>query len=234
MANAAHSGTRPNSPGALISFEGLDGVGKTTQISLLEQALDKAGYETLRVREPGATALGEAVRTILLDKQGLDIAPTAELLLFEAARAQLVERVILPALARGRVVVCDRFFDSTLAYQGFGRELGAPLARSANRMACAGLAPDRTLVLDMNPEAAHVRACAQGADRMEREPDAFHERVRAGFLQIAQDEPARVRVVDASGSTQEVWGRVRAELADLFDLPQSVPASQGILAGGTR
>ena len=170
--------------------------------------------------------MGEAVRSILLDKQGLDIAPTAELLLFEAARAQLVERAIKPALERGCVVVCDRFFDSTVAYQGFGRELGETFAKTANEMACGELVPDRTLVLDMDLQAAHMRACAQGADRMESEPGAFHERVRAGFLQIAQDEPSRVRVVDASGSTQEVWGRVRAELADLLDLPEDMPDMQ--------
>ena len=234
MANAAHHGTRPNSPGVLISFEGLDGVGKTTQISFLERALKQGGLETLRVREPGATALGEAVRTILLDKQGLDIVPTAELLLFDAARAQLVERMILPALARGCVIVCDRFFDSTLAYQGFGRGLGEALAKGANEMACSGLVPDRTLVLEMDLKAAHARACAQGADRMEREPDAFHERVRAGFLQIAREDPSRVRVVDASGSAQDVWGRVRTELADLFALPKEVPGAQDGPTGGDQ
>ena len=232
MANAVHPGKRPNGPGALVSFEGLDGVGKTTQIAFLERALEQAGREILRVREPGATALGETVRTVLLDKQGLDITPTAELLLFEAARAQLVERAILPALARGCVVVCDRFFDSTLAYQGFGRELGAAFAKSANEIACGGLVPDRTLVLDMDPKEAHARACAQGADRMEREPGAFHERVREGFLSIARDDPARVRVVDASGSAQEVWERVRAELADLFDLPEDAPGAQAATVGG--
>ena len=214
MANAAHHGTRPNSPGVLISFEGLDGVGKTTQISFLERALKQGGLETLRVREPGATALGEAVRTILLDKQGLDIVPTAELLLFEAARAQLVERMILPALARGCVIVCDRFFDSTLAYQGFGRGLGEAFAKGANEMACGGLVPDRTLVLDLDASVGYARATAGGADHMEAEGLAFQERVRAAYLRLAAEEPSRVRVVDALGEKDEVTARLLAEIGD--------------------
>ena len=118
MPSVASTNERPNSPGVLISFEGLDGVGKTTQIGLVENALHAQGRETLRLREPGATRLGEAVRELLLDKQDLDISPMAELLLFEAARAQLIESVIQPALERGCVVLCDRFYDSTVAYQG--------------------------------------------------------------------------------------------------------------------
>ena len=224
MPSVAPTNERPNSPGVLISFEGLDGVGKTTQIGLVENALRTQGRETLRLREPGATRLGEAVRELLLDKQDLDISPMAELLLFEAARAQLVESVIQPALERGCVVLCDRFYDSTVAYQGYGRRLGTDLVHKANALACGALEPDRTLVLDMDLERAHTRACTQGADRMEREPDDFHKRVRQGFLQLAGDEAQRVRIVDASGSVQQVWGRVRDALRDLFNLPIEPPS----------
>ena len=155
MPSVASTNERPNSPGVLISFEGLDGVGKTTQIGLVENALHAQGRETLRLREPGATRLGEAVRELLLDKQDLDISPMAELLLFEAARAQLVESVIRPALERGCVVLCDRFYDSTIAYQGHGRRLGTDLVHKANVLACGELEPDRTLVLDMDLVPAH-------------------------------------------------------------------------------
>ena len=224
MPNVAPTNERPNSPGVLISFEGLDGVGKTTQIGLVENALRAQGRETLRLREPGATRLGEAVRELLLDKQDLDISRMAELLLFEAARAQLVESVIQPALERGCVVLCDRFYDSTVAYQGHGRRLGTDLVHKANVLACGALEPDRTLVLDMDLARAHTRACAQGADRMEREPDDFHKRVRQGFLQLAGDEAQRVHIVDASGSVQQVWGRVRDALGGLLNLPVELPS----------
>lgn len=224
MPSTASDNDRRGGTGLLISFEGLDGVGKTTQIACVQQALQDGGRRCLRVREPGATPLGEAVRTLLLDKEDLDVSPTAELLLFEAARAQLVERVIRPALAQGAVVLCDRFCDSTLAYQGCGRGLGAPLTRAANGLACAGIAPDRTVLLDMDPTQACARARAQGQDRIERLEDDFHRRVRQGFLQLAHDEPGRVRVVDAQGSAAQVWSRVRDALADLIDLPRDMPA----------
>jgi dTMP kinase len=227
MPQATTTTARNAQGGVLISFEGLDGVGKTTQIALLEQALRQAGREVLRLREPGATRLGEAVRSILLDKADLEISPMAEMLLFEAARAQLVEEVVRPALERGCVVVCDRFYDSTLAYQGFGRGLGREAVAQANALACGQVRPDRTILLDMDEAQAHERACAQGADRMEREAAEFHARVKQGFLWAAGAEPGRVRRVDASGTPLEVWARIRAELLDLVDLPETPSQAPG-------
>ncbi len=218
MTDAAPTVAPQQQTGLLITLEGLDGVGKTTQICLLVQALERTGREVVRLREPGTTGLGEAVRRILLEKGALDISPMAELLLFEAARAQLVEQVIVPALERGAVVVCDRFYDSTLAYQGFGRQLGHQAAQQANVLACGRIVPDRTILLDLDEGLAHARACAQGADRMEGQGDAFNARVRQGFLWLAEHEPERVRLVDADGTPEQVWGRVRAELSDLVDL----------------
>ncbi len=224
MTDAAPTTTPQGHTGLLISLEGLDGVGKTTQLSKLVGALERTGREVVRLREPGTTALGEAVRQILLDKASLDIAPMAELLLFEAARAQLVEQVIVPALGRGAVVVCDRFCDSTLAYQGFGRELGQQAVRDANALSCGDVVPDRTLLLDLDENLAHERACAQGADRMERQGDAFHARVRQGFLWLAEHDPQRVRLIDASGTPDQVWRRICAQLADLPGLDELAQA----------
>ena len=212
--------------GVFVTFEGVDGAGKTTQCSLLCDALRSAGYEVVRLREPGGTPLGERVRSLLLDPQSQAMDPTCELFLFEAARAQLVAQVVRPALDRGAVVVSDRFFDSTYAYQGFARGLGGDTVRAVNAVACGGLAPDRTLLLDLEPGEAFGRAVCEGADRMEREGAAFQGSVRAGFLEVARAEPERVRVVDARGGVSEVWGRVRRELADLFDLPAACPCGR--------
>lgn len=227
MTDAAMTTAPQGHTGLLISLEGLDGVGKTTQLAFLVQALEDSGREVVRLREPGTTALGEAVRQILLDRDAIEISPMAELLLFEAARAQLVEQVIVPALARGAVVVCDRFCDSTLAYQGFGRQLGQEAVDAANALSCGEVRPDRTLLLDMDESLAHERACAQGADRMERQGDGFRARTRQGFLRLAEREPQRVRVVDAHGTPEEVWARVCSELCDLIELGEGVGNAAG-------
>ena len=233
MTDAAPTTAPQGRTGLLISLEGLDGVGKTTQLSMLVRALEQTGREVVRLREPGTTALGEAVRQILLDKSALDISPMAELLLFEAARAQLVEQVVVPALGRGAVVVCDRFCDSTVAYQGFGRQLGQQAAHDANRLSCGDVMPDRTLLLDLDESVAHARACAQGADRMEGQGDAFQARVRQGFLWLAKHDPQRVRLIDAGGTPEQVWQRICAQLADLVDLGNADPAHTNP-AGGAQ
>lgn len=213
--------SKPDStPGIFLTLEGDDGVGKSTQADLLASWLEQRGYTVLRVHEPGGTRLGEKIRTLLLDREDDAMTPLAELLLFEAARAQVMDEVIEPALARGEVVVCDRFTDSTLAYQGYGRELGASLVRSTNDLACGGRYPDRTLLLVLDDDVARERVESRSADgtgdRMESAGDAFRMRLRAGFDEIAAAEPERVRIVDANGSVEQVHERIREGIADLL------------------
>lgn len=213
-------GNADSTEGIFLTLEGDDGVGKSTQADLLAACLEERGHTVLRVHEPGGTRLGEKIRALLLDKDDDAMAPLAELLLFEAARAQVMAEVVEPALARGEVVVCDRFTDSTLAYQGYGRELGADLVRSTNDLACGGRYPTRTLLLVLDDDVARERVesrAADGAgDRMESAGDAFRARLRVGFEQIAAAEPQRVHVIDASGSVEQVHGRVLADIADLL------------------
>ena len=201
--------------GIFITLEGADGCGKTTQAELLAGALVAAGCELVRLREPGGTPISEKIRALLLDPANAEMVPECELLLYEASRAQLTREVIEPALARGAVVLCDRYYDSTYAYQAGGRELDDALVRRANLLGSCGVVPDRTLVLDLEPSVGYARATAGGADRMEAEGLAFQERVRDAYLRLAAEEPERVRVIDASGEKDEVAARVRASLADL-------------------
>lgn len=201
--------------GVFVTFEGGEGCGKSTQLRLLARRLDAAGVPVRQLREPGGTAVGEAVRTILLDPEHAGLDDIAELLLYEAARAQLVAEVIEPALEAGEVVLCDRFYDSTTAYQGHARGIALDEVAELNRAATGGLAPDRTIVLDIRPSLGVARATSHSTDRLEAEDLAFHERVRAGFLAIAAQEPGRVRVVDASGDIDTVAEKVAAALADL-------------------
>ena len=201
--------------GVFITLEGADGCGKSTQASLLESALAATGREVVRLREPGGTAISEKVRALLLDPANGEMAPECELMLYEASRAQLTRQVIEPALARGALVLCDRYYDSTYAYQAGGRGLDDGLVRRANALGSCGVSPDRTVVLDLEPATAYARATAGGADRMEAEGLAFQERVRAAYLRLAAEEPSRVRVVDASGEKDEVAMRVADALSDL-------------------
>jgi dTMP kinase len=198
--------------GVLVTIEGGEGVGKSTQSRLLVERLVSAGVTVLRTREPGGTPVGDRIRGVLLDP-GAEVAPGAELLLYEASRAQLVSAVIEPALARGDVVVCDRFYDSTTAYQAFGRGLDADLVRSLNEAATGGVRPDVTVYLALPVEDAMPRATAGGADRMESESFEFHRRVISGFEAIAAAEPDRVLRVDATGTVHEVAGRVWGAVA---------------------
>jgi dTMP kinase len=177
------------------------------------------------LREPGGTTVGEAVRALLLDPEHTGLDATAELLLYEASRAELVADVIEPALESGEIVLCDRFYDSTTAYQGYGRGLPLDQIRALNDIATGGLAPHRTLLLDVDPVIGIERATRLGADRLEGETLAFHETVRTGFLAIASAEPERVRVIDANGSPEEVEDRVAAALADLPALAEALGGS---------
>ena len=201
--------------GVFITFEGGDGCGKSTQLRRLARRLEAAGIPVRTLREPGGTVVGEAVRGVLLDPDNLGMDPFAELMLYEASRAQLVAEVIEPSLESGEVVLCDRFADSTTAYQGHAR--GLPLAEVAalNDVATGGLAPDRTVLLDIDPALGIQRATTESADRLEGEDLSFHERVRQGFLAIAANEPDRIRVVDASGDVETVATRVFAAIRDL-------------------
>jgi len=185
-----------------VSLEGLDGIGKSTQARLLAERLRAAGHDVVECREPGGTALGERVRSLVLDRGDWDVAPRAEALLFAASRAQLVADVIRPALARGAWVVCDRYLDSSVAFQGGGRGLGLDRIRDVSLFATDGLLPDRTIVLVGTPRAPEV------ADRIEVEGDGFRAEVADAFLEIARREPARVALVDAAGDVAEVADRV--------------------------
>ncbi|MBI4949176.1 MAG: dTMP kinase [Deltaproteobacteria bacterium] len=202
-----------------ITFEGVEGCGKSTQIALLRDYIAKKGLEALTIREPGGTAIGEAIRQILLDSKS-EIGPMAELLLYEACRAELVLMVIRPALEAGKVVISDRFMDSTVAYQGFGRGLDIKAIDRLNKLAVGEAVPDLTILLDCDPEAGLRRALARiengkgpKEDRFEREEIAFHTRVREGFLSIAKEEK-RVRVVDAS-PPREITS-IHAEICDIM------------------
>ena len=212
-----------------VTLEGVDGAGKSTQARLLAETL---GPETLLLREPGGTAVGERLRELLKDGD-LELAPRTELLLFCAARAELVERVIKPALAAGRDVVCDRFVDSTVAYQGGARGIDPALVAALNEAAVDGCMPERTVLLRVDVGSAAGRTEERGgpraSDRFEREGPVFQERIAAAFDRIAAAEPGRIAVVDAVGSVGEVQERVRAAVG-----LGPTGGGTGAASGGTR
>ncbi|WP_055427917.1 dTMP kinase [Bifidobacterium aesculapii] len=223
--------------GLFISFEGVDGVGKTTQVERLRAYLESCGHTVVTTREPGGTALGRAIRRVLLygmdagngvvdehDGDAADIAPRAEALLFAADRAQHVAEVIRPALGRGEAVITDRYLDSSLAYQAGGRELTAAEIRELSMWGTGGLLPDRTYLLDMDPALSHARL-THAEDRMESAGNAFQRRTREAFLALAAAEPERFRVIDAAQSIDAVWASIRADIDALL---------RGDVHGGTR
>ncbi|MEZ4614323.1 MAG: dTMP kinase [Caldilineaceae bacterium] len=214
-----------------ISFEGPEGGGKTTQIRRLQQALEAQGHTVISTREPGGTAIGNAIRTVLLDAGNTAMGERTEALLFNAARAQLVDEVIEPALQQGTIVLCDRFADSTLAYQGFGRGLAMADLTQLIAFATAGRYPDLTIFLSVDPAVGieRKRQSAGGEwNRLEEETLAFHERVQAGFEQLRAAEPERWFFVDAVQSIDQVhrqiWRRVQESL-QLCRGPYSGPLS---------
>jgi len=198
-----------------IALEGIDGSGKSTQAALLADALEARGIRVVRTREPGGTPVGERVREILLSGAPGELDPAAEALLFAAARAELVQRVIVPGLAGGSWVVSDRFLDSSLAYQGAARGLGIDTVLGINRVAVGRRTPDMALVIDVPVALATARRCAS-PDRIEAEGDGFLERVAAGYHELAERFPGRIRLVDGQGSVVEVHERVIGELAGLL------------------
>lgn len=209
--------------GVFLTLEGVDGCGKSSKARLLTADLAAAGVEVVNLRDPGGTSVSEQLRGVLLDPANEAMTPACELLLYEAARAQLVEEAVLPALARDAVVICDRFTDSTLAYQHFGRGLDEALVREANRLGSRGLVPDRTIVFDLPVASSFERATRHGTDRMELSGEGFQARVREGYLALAAAEPDRVRVVDSSGEKAVTYGLMLDELRDLL------PALEGVV-----
>ncbi len=210
--------------GLFITLEGPDGSGKTAQAERIRAAVAAAGRDVLLVREPGGTAAGERIRAILMDRDesSVHLTQRADALLFMAARAQLVERVIEPALARGSVVISDRYLDSTLAYQGFGGELGVELLLPVGRFATGGLRPDLTILFDVPVEVGLARKSDAETTRFEAHFDlAFHERVRAGYLSLAAAEPHRYVVIDASAPEADVLAAALAALAGRIDLDET-------------
>ena len=205
------------SRGLFITLEGPDGSGKSTQARLLAERLRGAGYPILETAEPGGTPIGQQIRRILLDPANKDLAPTAELLLMFAARAQNIEQWILPALSEGKIVISDRFTDSSIAYQGSGRGLGWEKVIELDRIACRGLAPHLTLCIDIDSEIGLARARGRGDSetRIEEQALDFHRQVRDAYHQIALREPRRFRLIDGNGAPDEVSAKVWDHVAPL-------------------
>ena len=195
--------------GSLITFEGIDGSGKSTQIQMLEREFNKLGVTYKTFREPGGTELSEKIRDILLDKANIELISTAESLLFAAARAQLTAEQIKPTIAKGEFVICDRFTDSTIAYQGYGRGLDIKQLEKINYIATAGLTPDITFILDINPEAAALRMETEVSDRMEATGVDFFRRIREGYCQIKDQNPNRYCVINGEQSPENVFKEIK-------------------------
>jgi dTMP kinase len=207
-----------------ISLEGIEGCGKTTQIRQLSIYLEERGQPHVVTREPGGTAIGEKIRSILLDPASKDLVPTAELLLYMADRAQHINELIKPCLSEGKIVVCDRYFDATVVYQGFARGLDTRFILDLHRILFQDLKPDLTLLLDLPPRIGLARAWQEldsgsrcGTEsRFEEEAINFHEKVRQGYLELARLEPTRFKIIDASGPVHEVQSDIREALAKFF------------------
>jgi dTMP kinase len=210
--------------GKFITIEGLDGCGKSTQLTRLADFLRNAGFDLVVTREPGGTGIGDRIRALLLDSSTAGLSPMAEMALMFAARAQHLREVILPALQQGKVVLCDRFTDSTEAYQGGGRNLGSEPVLQLHRVLCGDIRPDATLLMDSEPAVSVARArrrnrdrsssaaCEPDENRFEQESRAFFERVRGAYLAIARREPERVVVIDARGSPEATHKAIVAAL----------------------
>lgn len=204
-----------------ISFEGVDGAGKSTQLKLLLEYLQEKAIPHIFTREPGGTKVAERIREVLLDPELQGMSVITEAFLFAAGRADHVNTVIRPALVEGKVVVCDRYVDSSMVYQGYAGGLPMDFLSHINEMATGSLKPHRTIVLDLTPAAARERRAALGDDRMEQKDEWFHQQVREGYLELAKAEPRRVKLVDASGTAEAVQAQVRSLVEEI--LPRRKP-----------
>ncbi len=213
--------------GVFITFEGIEGSGKSTQIALLAEYVAGQGKAVTLTREPGGTKIGDQIRKILLDPANRALTPRAELLLYAAARAQHLEELVLPDLEAGKIVLCDRFSDATLAYQGYGRGLDVDMIHALDRAATAGLRPHLTILLDIDAAAGLARARGRNSSRglesearFENEEIAFHERVRQGYLVLARAETGRIRVIDAARTPEKIQHDVRTIVDDVLRASQ--------------
>ncbi|MFH1238838.1 MAG: dTMP kinase [bacterium] len=200
--------------GLFITLEGPDGCGKTTQAQKLYEYLTRQGYQVVRTREPGGTKVAEQVREVLLSPAN-KVAPLAEIFLYEAVRAQHVEELIKPSLAKGKIIVCERFSDATFAYQGYGRRLPLAMIKALDKFATAKISPDLTILLDIPPELGLSRVLSDHknrprgqTDRMEQEDLTFHRRVRAGYLKLARSYPRRIKAISAQQPADEIHGQI--------------------------
>ena len=214
-----------------ITLEGIEGSGKSTQILHVFNFLNKLGLKCVMTREPGGTRIGRKIRSILLDPESSAMNPAAELLLYTADRVQHIQEIILPMIEGGSIVICDRYFDATLAYQGVARGLDMSLIQDLHKLICRNLKPDLTFLLDLTPDTGLLRAWKQlksgsrmdTESRFEKETLAFHERVRAGYLGIAEKEPERFRIIDASQSEDQVQAQITRVLE--FEIQQFMDQS---------
>ena len=212
-----------------ITLEGIEGAGKTSQLPNIVSFLKTAGYECVTTREPGGTAIGEQIREVLLDPSNAGLNPAAELLLYIADRIQHIRTVIEPHLKANRAVLCDRYFDATLVYQGYARGLDKSMIRKLHQLVCNNLQPDITLLFDLEPKVGLTRAWRQINDggrtglesRFEQEKLDFHEKVRAGYLELARKSPQRFRIIDAGRDEKSVARAIRKELAAFIKTIQS-------------
>jgi dTMP kinase len=206
------------SKGIFITIEGTDGSGKTTQIKLIEEYLKQKGFDVIITREPGGTRVSEKIRDLILNPENTDITSITEMMLYASARAQLVAQLIKPALEEDKAVICDRFVDSSFAYQGFGRGVDLKTIADVNRVAVDGIYPDITFFLDIDPEVALKRRIeSTGADRIEREKLEFHRKVYKGYKQISMLYPDRIKTIDAADTVEEIYAEIKEYLDELLD-----------------
>jgi dTMP kinase len=203
--------------GKFITFEGPEGSGKSTQARLLCQYLTKKGYSVIYLREPGGTFIGKKIRKILLDPKNKEMSSITETLLYIASQAQIVEERIIPLLKKGNIVICDRFFDSTLAYQGYGGKIDIGFIRRLVSYFCKGIKPDLTFLLDIQTEEGLRRACFIKKDRMEEKPLSYHKRVRKGYLELAKLEPQRFKIIEVKEDKSSIQKKIRERVNKLLN-----------------